>query len=515
MTTETDLDMPAHDPKRNRRIFLAQSVALAGFSMAASTHAMTTSADSTSVVPDHHELVRVKIEIDVKGNVRVPENALVSKETHQTYPIRSHATLDYEEQALRPADADPKSEIVAAERYYHTASSTSDLNKSSITQELRPSMRRAIVRRESLPETIYSADNFYTHGELSLLKSPVSSVSVDLFLPRESVIKEDRYEIPADALCSVLNLTSVDSGKVEGTVVEVVEDAVRFKLEGDLQASVDGVSTRLRLRGKVTFDRKLKTSTWFALAIHETREISRAEPGFDVSATIRMVRRPMSDPVALLGEPAKIDFEGPIPAERMYVELQSRQLKVGTMMDRRWRMIGDSPRTAVMRMIENDSSIAQCNLRSLVRLPEGKQWTLDAFESDVRTTLGEQLRQLVEGDQRVSAQGLRVLRLVADGETQGVPIRWIMMHFSDDSGRRVQATFTMSGDKVGLFAGNDAQFADSLRFLEPSDIHDGKPSETESMVGEFQDGLEIASGDVRHRADDSNRSAATSSSDLR
>jgi hypothetical protein len=121
-----------------------------------------------------------------------------------------------------------------------------------------------------------------------------------------------------------------------------------------------------------------------------------------------------------------------------------------------------------MRMIDHDVSIAQCNLRPLVRLPEGKQLTLEAFGANVRRSLGEQAVQLVEGDQRVTAQGLRLLRIVIDGETQGVPIRWIMMHFSDDHGRRVQSTFTLSGDKLKAFAGNDAQFADSMRFLEPA-----------------------------------------------
>ena len=147
--------MPAHHSSATRRSFLAQTIAIAGASMAVSGQAAIVTAASASIVPDHHDLMRVKIEIDVKGNVRVPDNPLASKETRQTFPIKSKATLDYEEQVLRPADADLKSEIVAAERYYHTATSNSELNKSAITQELRPSMRRAIVRRESLPETIY------------------------------------------------------------------------------------------------------------------------------------------------------------------------------------------------------------------------------------------------------------------------------------------------------------------------------------------------------------------------
>lgn len=497
--------MPANQPHPDRRAFLTGSLAAATFTALnplgdATLRAAVVSGKAAKIEPVSQDLTRVRIEIDVKGNVKVPDDALTSREARKTFPVTSKAVLDYEERALRPEGADPASEVVVAERYYHDASSKSVLNKTASEQTLRPELRHTIVRRELLPETIYSQENFFTHGELSLLKSPVSSVTANLFLPGESVIEGDRYEIDRDALCSVLNLTSVDSGKVESTVIEVSEQAVRFKIEGDIEASVDGVSTRQRMIGKMTYDRKFKTCTWLAMAIHETRDISRSEPGFDLTATIRMVLRPMNGPVALPPEPARVDFEDRIPRDRMYVELQSRQLGVGTMMDRRWRMINDAPGSAVMRLIDSDVSIAQCNLRPLVALPEGKTWTLERFEADVRQTLGEKLTRLVQRDQRVSAQGLQVLRVVADGETQGVPIRWIMMHVSDEAGRRVQATFTMSGDQVEAFAGNDAQFADSLRFLDDADVHDGKSDEenslaelkTESAAGSATPSLEVA-----------------------
>jgi hypothetical protein len=73
---------------------------------------------------------------------------------------------------------------------------------------------------------------------------------------------------------------------------------------------------------------------------------------------------------------------------------------------------------------------------------------------------------LIEADQRVSHAGLRVLRVVAQGAVEGVPIQWIMLHFSDDSGRRLSATFTMEGRNNEAFAGSDTQLAATLRFTE-------------------------------------------------
>ena len=148
----------------------------------------------------------------------------------------------------------------------------------------------------------------------------------------------------------------------------------------------------------------------------------------------------------------------------MYVDVQSKELGVGALMGRNWRMMNDVPGAAMMRMIQNDRSIAQCDFRPLVALESGKEWTLEALQADVHQTLGEQLSDIIEADQSVSETGLKVLRVTAVGSVQGVPIRWVVLHFSDDTGRRILGTFTMEGANFTSFAGSDVQLASSLRF---------------------------------------------------
>jgi hypothetical protein len=178
-----------------------------------------------------------------------------------------------------------------------------------------------------------------------------------------------------------------------------------------------------------------------------------------------------------------LDITGPIPSERLYVDLVSRELGISAMMDRRWRMMSDLPGTAMMRMIENDRSVAQCDFRGLVALEPGTQWTLEAFQADVRRTLGEQLSDLIEADERLTASGLRVLRVTAGGAVQGVPIQWVVLHFSDDTGRRVLATFTMEGQNVEAFAGSDTQLASTLRLVEADEREPQSVTQARSSSG--------------------------------
>jgi hypothetical protein len=420
--------------------------------------------------PDRQRnLMRIRMEMDVKGNVNVPKNPLVSRASDLTLPLKSNAIFDYEERYLRPTEGNPRSEVPVVERFYHQASNASELNRHASTFQLRDSVRHVHVRRSQLPETIYAMEDYFTGDELSLLRVPISSAAVDQLLPTTAVRVGDTFQPSKEALISLLNLSSVISSDIQLQVVAIDEENVRMQLRGKINGSVEGVPTVIRTVGKLTFDRQLGTSTWLAIALHETREIGKAEPGFDVAATIKMVRQPLPSTVALPAQAPALPLTGPPPEDRLYVDLQSKHVGIGVLLDRRWKLMNDVPGAAMMRMIDGDHSIAQCNLRTLTSLEPGKQLTLEAFQRDIQRTLGDQLIELTEAEQRVSATGLRVLRVAARGAAEGVPIAWTMLHFSDDSGRRVQATFTMSADSVETFAGADVQFADSLRLLKTAD----------------------------------------------
>ena len=482
-------------PRQDRRNFLLATAlmgtasSVASLITAANASADTATSDSPVLLAPKfgHDLFRVRMEMDTRGNVDVPDNPLASRKSQKKLPIQGDVVFDYEERLRRPVDADRGSVVTAVERFFHEATQSSTLNRNRRKIGLRPSVQQTIVRRDALPETTYATEDYFRHDELELLRMPVSSVAVDELLPTDAVAVGDRYAPSRDAMTSLLNLTSVESTDVEVEVISIDAESAKFQFQGKIDGSSDGVPTRLRTVGKLTLDRELGTCTWLTMAIHETREIGKAEPGFDVAATIKMIRKPLARPTALPARPAAISFDAPIPQDRLYVELFSREVGVGMLMDRHWRLMADVPGSAMLRMIENDRSIAQCDLRPLGKMQPGRQLTLEAFQRDVKQSLGPNLSQLIEADQRLSESGLRVLRVVAQGAVEGVPIQWIMMHFSDDTGRRVQATFTMASDRIDQFAGSDVQLASTIRFLGPA----------ESGTGTAKEGPDIADADDR------------------
>lgn len=130
-------------------------------------------------------------------------------------------------------------------------------------------------------------------------------------MPTAAVRVGDTFEPSKEALISLLNLSSVIASDIQLEVVAIDQENVRMQLRGKIDGSVDGVPTVIRSVGKLTFNRQLGTSTWLAIALHETREIGKAEPGFDVAATIKMVRQPLPNTIALPTQAAKIALTGP------------------------------------------------------------------------------------------------------------------------------------------------------------------------------------------------------------
>ncbi len=458
-------------------------------------------------VDQQRQLFRVRLEMDVKGNVHVPERSPASKKRTSEFPLTSRAVFDYEERYRLPEGAAGGSLVTAAERYYHQATSRRRLNRDEHQVALSDGARQTVVRRETLPETIYAVDDYFSHQELDLLEVPASSMAVDRLLPESAVRVGSTFPTESEAVRSLLNLSSVESNDVQGELVELTESEAKIRLAGNIDGTVNGVPTKLRIAGKLTFDRHLGFCRWLAMAVHETREIGKAKPGFDVAATIKLLRKPLESPIALPTSPRPLQITEPVPAERTLVALKSRELGISVLMNRRWRMMRDVPGSAMMRMIEQDRSIAQCNIRPLVVLPEDRQWTLAALEQQVRQSLGDQLTEFVDASEGVTESGLLGLQVTANGQVEGVPVRWVVIHLADEQGNRALATFTMDAGVIDTFAGSDIQFANSFEFTRSPD-GEGTPE----ADGPPTDGPEVAKRSDSNEADGDQ---VQSASDLR
>jgi len=454
------------NPKNRREWFIGTAALAAAGCAVTRAGADDTTDAAVLLVPDpSRTLFRVRMEMDVEGNVNIPANALVSKEKSIQTPLKASSVLDWEERVLGYAD---DRTVEAAERFYFEGSSVTSAGKSKQSTALGKDSRHVFVRRNDSRWVLYSPETYLSGKELELLDVPASSLAIDALLPLMAVRQGDKYSPDKSVLAKLLALASVDDSDVTGEIHELTDERAKIHFKGKIQGSALGVPTVIDVVGKMVFDRGSMACEWLALAIREQREIGKSEPGFDVAATIKMIRKPVDSPIRLssipVGAPA-----GPIPADRLYCELQSTPVGFATLMDRRWKIMADAPGATMLRMIENDRGIAQCDVRRAGKLPAGKQLSMTAFVADVRQSLGKQFGRMLESREDVNDAGLRMIRATAQGAVEGVPVQWVFFHFTDESGRRLFATMIVAGADLDTFAGSEIQFASSMRFVKSDD----------------------------------------------
>ena len=243
------------------------------------------SLDTVPLYPDDsHSLYRVRMMLEVEGNAEVPKNELATDDVRKI-AVQSGSTIDYEEALTRDDDGIPQ----AARRYYYEASTKGKVQTSEKVSGLRDKARRAVLRLKDSRSLLYAESTQLKNDELELLRVPVNSLAVDRLLPYKSVKVGETWEIPKDVLAILFDMDAIQKSDISAKLTFFDDVAAKMELGGNIEASISGVPTSIRLRGKMTFDRKQRGVTWLALAMREDRGIGKAEPGFELAAQIRLL----------------------------------------------------------------------------------------------------------------------------------------------------------------------------------------------------------------------------------
>lgn len=477
----------AHQTSLIRRSFLKQFTGLLGFGVI--TNAGGGVAEDFVQLNQPSETIgrgatdvpfRVRAELSLEGNLHLPENALVSRKLAFRIPIKSTASFDFIEQKVNLTHQDSQREIGFA-RHYSLANADTTINQTEHHTSLRPMKSGVFAVVDGNEEIIFSNEHRLTREELDLLRLPVTSAKIDEFLPENlrDLDELEPYEVGPPSLKAAFQFSEVTRSQVRGLIKSRGEEITQLEINGNIAGSLGFTDTKIEMIGKINFDSKQRTCSWLALGIHETRDISLAEPGFDISATLKIQKTPSPE-----APPISIPIprsSGQIAPEKLLVEQSFQNLHFAVNTDRSWYMITDAPGIAMMRMIDKTQVIAQCDFRTPPSLAAGKEHSIEDFQVEIIQKLGDQLESLDEIENLASNPSLKTLRIVAKGRAAGIPIRWVFLHFSDTLGRRLIATFTMESGLSERFALSDTQIASTVRF---SPLH---PNHSEGNGAELQE----------------------------
>jgi hypothetical protein len=330
---------------------------------------------------------------------------------------------------------------------------------------LKPEHRTIAVEAGEQTADLFSPAGNLTREELDSIDVQANSLLLDRLLPEKAVAIGDEWAQSPGLLAAMLGLDEVAKTTVKSTLKEVTESVARFEIAGRVEGAIYGVSTVIDVKGRYRFDRKSERIDWLGMLIKELRPGSFVADGVDVVSRLAIKITPIKEADGLAD--AKLTELALKPApEMLYLAYEAPQAGWQCRYDRRWYLHHQRPKVdvAVLRLVDRGMLAGQCNLGSLPKREPDKLVTLEEFQEDVRKALGKSFGEFVEAGQSANAANCRVYRVVAQGTSSDIPVRWIYYLVSDAQGRQVALTFTIEQKLAERFGDADKPLVQSLQF---------------------------------------------------
>ncbi|MFN9987828.1 MAG: hypothetical protein ACK52S_19935 [Pirellula sp.] len=431
------------------------------------------------------ETYRIRSVLELTGEVRLKAQGAVANRKNgkqivaRTAKVTSTSTLDYDEQ-YRLGVGDTES---AGAQYYHEATSEITVDQHTTKTVLREPCREIVKLGTASGLVTAAPANPLFAAERDLIEGSLTTMYLDQLLTDQEVAIADKWTVDDAMACRLLNLDAIHQGKLTVCLVDMDKEKAQLELKAELTASVRDVATELVIDGKAVMDRQSGYISWLAMQIDETREIGEAEPGFKIQAQLRVLRAPIESMTSNRGL-TEVLRDVPSVEAASLLQFQSDLGFYRFLADRRWSTYRDNGEEATLRFIVKNRLVAQCNVNNLVDMEAGSQLSLEGYQADIQRLMVNTGGEILEASEKLTSTMHRMLRIVAAGSVEGVPIRWVHYHLSNDQGRRLAMAFTFDEESLDVFSDQDMQIVNSLELMAWPSKLDPKALEESTVVAE-------------------------------
>ena len=425
---------------------------------------------------------RVKVLMNVEGKLRIRMQEKDKDKKNDVYepPIKVDAKFYYDEQIL--AVSDTKRLPATSMRYYYTAKANMDVDQKSVESVLAPD-RRYILQELSKKATLSSPLGPLSRNDLDLISVPCNPSYCGLLLPQKPVEIGESWNQLGDRLALWLGLDDVGHCQVQTQLESVENSQAKLRMEGDLTGVIDGITTYIELAAEYRFDLASNQMIWLSMDIKENRSIGQARAGFEIVARIQMRSAAITDSNPLESKYLQAVAETPTDASR-HLRFEAKSAGFRLLQDRHWFSVVEENKTCVIKRVEGGKLIAQCNITRLPDLDDETALPMENFQTDIHQALGDHFGEWIVAENGDLDSGLTMMRIVAAGIVDEIPIRWIYYHLTSSEGQRVLCLFTLEAELVEDFGEADRLFVQSIQFTDEleSDVNPAPPADREQTA---------------------------------
>ena len=334
---------------------------------------------------------------------------------------------------------------------------------------LRPEVALVTVEAKGDAPTIFSPVAPLTRAELELLDEPADPLFLFALLPEKPVAPGDRWTVGLAAARSLSAYDTIHDNTLQATLETVDAGSARVKLTGNIKGARLGGEGTIRFEGAFTFDRKAERVNHLTIQRSETRRPGLVEEGLDVKSTLTLIRDG-AEPPPELKDGAVDRFNVAPDAANLLLLFPSPDGLYSLRHDRAWHIYWDSQKLTVLKRVEGDRLIAQCNLNAGPNAGRGKHQDPDKFRDDIKKSLGDRFVALlgageVEGD----PAGGYCYKVGVQGRQKDVGVVWYYYVMASPEGEQVVATFTLADTVAKLFGDEDETMMGTFRWKNATD----------------------------------------------
>lgn len=414
---------------------------------------------------------RTQVQLEAEGLfLQAAPPGATKKDVPKPLRLKVEVRLDYFDRLL---ERDPAGRPGRSARRVIRAGSAVNGEVRPFASAIRPeaALVTAAVAGEEI--TIYSPLTPLTRAELELLEEPADPLSLFALLPEKPVAPGDHWTV---GLAAARNLSAYDivrENQLQATLETVEPGSARVKLTGEVRGSRLGGEGTIRFEGGFTFDRKAERINQLTIRRSETRKPGLVEEGLDVKSTVTL-RRDAATPPPELEDRALDRLNVPPNAANQALLFQSPDGTYSLRHGRGWHIYWDSQRLTVLKRVEGDRLIAQCNLSAGPNAGRGKHQDPDTFRDDIKKSLGNRFVQLIgAGEVAGDPAGGYRYKVGVQGRQAEVGVVWYYYVLASPEGEQVLATFTLADTLAKTFGDEDETLIGTFRW---KNAPDGKAS---------------------------------------
>lgn len=419
--------------------------------------------------PTDPRVFRVVSQLNVAGDALTSSNRS-GKGAAVKMKLAVEARFAYHERRLGGAGRDEKA--FRSIRFYDQAASRVVVSDKQTTYALRDAVRMLVATGQREGMLIHSPSGPLTYDELELLRSPCDSLAALALLPAEPVEPGDTWK-PSDWVLQMLvGLEAVEKSDLVCKLESIQSGSARVTFQGEISGANRGAATTCQVSGSLAYDLTNKCIRRIEWMQTEKASDGTVSPGLDVTAKVAFSREPQSTPTPL----TNLDLST-LPLEPdsglLLVAFESKDWGTRFHHDRRWHVFMNTPRVAVLRLLDSGSLIAQCNVSPLPAAQPGRHLPEAEFQADVQRAIGKSFSRILEAQPIEQTDKRFVYRVLALGtvprgtedKAEAIPMQWIYYLIADASGRQMSIVFTLETQLLEKFADRDLQIIGGFEFL--------------------------------------------------